>query len=229
MRRADRLFQIVQYLRHGRVITARSLAEKCEVSERTIYRDIQDLSLSGVPILGEAGSGYRLMPGFDLPPLMFNEDELTALLLGARMVRAWSDSRLSEAAEQALVKIEAVLPARLRPELSRSELMAPGFALPPEVSQRLSTLRHAIRDKRKLHLAYTREDGEESERTIHPLGMAYWGKVWTLVAWCELRDDFRHFRVDRIRALNPSDDSFTDQPGKTLQDFLATIPSEDMH
>ena len=227
MRRADRLFQIVQLLRGKQRITARYLAEKLEVSERTIYRDMQDLSLSGVPVLGEAGTGYRLLPGFDLPPLMFNEEELTALLLGARMVRAWSDPALSEAADQALNKIESVLPARLRPELSRPELMAPGFSLPPEVGQRLSVVRKAIREKCKLCLAYTREDGAQTKRVIRPLGMVYWGKVWTLVAWCELRDDFRHFRLDRMRELDISHEPFTDELGKTLQDFFMTLPAED--
>lgn len=227
MRRADRLFRIVQLLRGKHPVTARYLAEKLEVSQRTIYRDMQDLSLSGVPILGEAGSGYRLLPGFDLPPLMFNEEELTALLLGARMVRAWSDPALSEAADQALNKIESVVPAHLRPELSRPELMAPGFSLPPEVGQRLAVVRKAIREKCKLCLSYTREDGARSERVIRPLGVAYWGKVWTLVAWCELRDDFRHFRLDRMRALGLSSEAFTDELGKTLQDFIMTLPAED--
>jgi predicted DNA-binding transcriptional regulator YafY len=227
MRRADRLFRIVQLLRGKRRVTASYLAQMLEVSERTIYRDMQDLSLSGVPILGEAGSGYRLLPGFDLPPLMFNEEELMALLLGVRMVRAWSDPALSQATEQVLNKIESVLPARLRPELSRSELMAPGFSLSPEVGQRLAVVRKAIRAKCKLCLSYTREDGVRSQRVIRPLGMVYWGKVWTLVAWCELRDDFRHFRLDRMRELEQSDMVFMDESGKTLQDFFMTLPVED--
>jgi predicted DNA-binding transcriptional regulator YafY len=228
MRRADRLFRSVQLLRGRHPVTARTLARKLEVSERTIYRDMQELSLSGVLVLGEAGSGYGLLPGFDLPPLMFNEEELMALLLGVRMVQAWSDRALSEAAEQALKKIESVLPDRLRPELSRSELMAPGFSLSPQVGQRLALVRKAIRGKIKLCLSYSREDGMQSERIIRPLGMVYWGKVWTLVAWCELRDDFRHFRLDRMQELEFSTEVFADESGKTLQDFFMTLPAEDL-
>lgn len=127
MRRADRLFRITQELRSDRWLTAQKLAELLEVSERTIYRDIQDLSLSGVPIIAEAGMGYRLMEGFRLPPLMFTEDELEALLLGVRMVGVWSDPTLASAAEQAVARIEAVLPERLRPELSRNTIMVPPF------------------------------------------------------------------------------------------------------
>lgn len=226
MRRADRLFQIVQLLRGKRAVTARRLAERLDVSVRTIYRDMQDLSLSGVPILGEAGSGYRLLPGFDLPPLMFDIEELSALVLGARMVRAWSDPSLSAAAQQALDKIEAVLPARLRPELTRLDLMAPGYSQAPEVGERLRQTRQAIRARRKLTLDYRREDGAHSRRTIRPLGIVYWGKVWTLVTWCELRWDFRHFRLDRMDALVLTDASFSDEPGKALADFLRTVEDE---
>ena len=226
MRRADRLFEIIQILRRKKLVRAADLSEALEVSERTIYRDISDLMASGVPIEGEAGVGYVLRQGFDLPPLMFNEEELTALLLGVRMVRAWSDPSLSEAADQALNKIEAVLPACLRPELSRMELVVPGFALTPEVGRVLTMVRKAIREKRKIILSYTREDGVQSERTVRPLSMAYWGKVWTLIAWCEMRDDFRHFRLDRMQTIELSTRIFTDEPGKTLQDFFMTLPVE---
>jgi len=129
MRRADRLFQIIQHLRHDRIITARDLAQELEVSERTIYRDVQDLSFSGVPIEGEAGVGYRLMKGFDLPPLMFNEDELAALLLGIRMVQAHSDNNMARAANSAMQKIEHVIPDRLKPALKSTDIIVPNFSL----------------------------------------------------------------------------------------------------
>ena len=129
MRRADRLFQIIQQLHHERATTARDLAETLVVSERTIYRDVQDLSLSGVPITGEAGVGYRLMPGFHMPPLMFNEEELAALLLGARMVQVWTDKSLARAAQQAIGKIVSALPERLKPELAREEMLVPDFSI----------------------------------------------------------------------------------------------------
>lgn len=223
MRRADRLFQIVQLLRHDRAITARFLAESLSVSERTIYRDVQDLSLCGVPIEGEAGVGYRMMSGFHLPPLMFNEEELAALLLGTRMVRAWTDRGLSQAADQVLRKIEAVLPARLKPELAREELMVPAFLAAGQVCESLAVLRAAIKKQCKLNFDYRREDGQCSNRVAHPLGLFYWGKVWTLVAWCELRDGFRHFRVDRMDKVETMMARFETLPGRTLHDFLATV------
>ena len=221
MRRADRLFQIIQGLHHDRVVTAKQLGEALEVSERTIYRDIQDLSLSGVPITGEAGHGYRLMKGFHLSPLMFNEEELAALLLGARMVQTWTDQGLAKAAQQAMAKIEHVIPDHLKPELERQEIMVPDFPFSMAVAQELEALRGAIKRQHKVYFDYQREDGEKSNRTVHPLGLFYWGKVWTLAAWCELRDGFRHFRLDRMDNLNLLEERYALVQGRTLQDFLA--------
>ena len=204
-----------------RAVTARQLAEQLEVSERTIYRDVQDLSLSGVPITGEAGLGYRLMKGFHLSPLMFNEEELAALLLGARMVQTWTDKGLARAARQAMAKIEHVIPDHLKPELERQEIMVPSFPFSQTVSEELEVLRGAIKQQRKVHFDYRREDNQKSNRTVHPLGLFYWGKVWTLVAWCELRDSFRHFRLDRMSNIASLDDCYESVPGRTLQDFLA--------
>lgn len=221
MRRADRLFQIIQGLHHDRAVTARQLAEQLEVSERTIYRDIQDLSLSGVPITGEAGLGYRLMKGFHLSPLMFNEEELAALLLGARMVQTWTDKGLARAAQQAMAKIEHVIPDHLKPELDRQEIMVPAFPFSLTVSDELAVLRGAIKQQRKVHFDYRREDNQLSNRIVHPLGLFYWGKVWTLVAWCELRNSFRHFRLDRMSNIVSLEDRYESVAGRTLQDFLA--------
>lgn len=221
MRRADRLFQIIQGLHHERAVTARHLADQLEVSERTIYRDIQDLSLSGIPITGEAGLGYRLMKGFHLSPLMFNEEELAALLLGTRMVQTWTDKGLARAARQAMAKIEHVLPDHLKPELERQEIMVPSFPFNPTVSDELELLRGAIKQLHKVHFDYCREDNQKSNRTVHPLGLFYWGKVWTLVAWCELRDSFRHFRLDRMSNITDLNERYTSVQGRTLQDFLA--------
>lgn len=223
MRRADRLFQIVQRLRHDRVVTARDLATELEVSERTIYRDIQDLSLSGIPIEGEAGVGYRLMKGFDLPPLMFNEEELAALMLGAHMVQAHSDKHLARAANQVLQKIEHVIPDRLKPELERAEILVPNFSEFSTISDHLSLVRTAVKSHNKIFFQYCRLDGQLSNRTVQPLGIVYWGKVWTLVAWCELRDDFRHFRLDRMTHIAVLDEQFPSVPGRTLQDFLNSV------
>lgn len=221
MRRADRLFQIIQGLHHDRAVTARRLAENLEVSERTIYRDIQDLSLSGVPITGEAGRGYRLMKGFHLSPLMFTEEELAALLLGARMVQTWTDKSLARAAQQAMAKIEHVIPDHLKPELERQEIMVPSFPFSLTVADELEALRAAIKQQRKVRFDYRREDNEKSSRIVHPLGLLYWGKVWTLAAWCELRDGFRHFRLDRMSNIASLEDRYEPLEGRTLQDFLA--------
>ncbi len=220
MRRADRLFRIIQGLHHDRAVTARQLAEQLEVSERTIYRDIQDLSLSGIPITGETGLGYRLLKGFHLSPLMFTAEELAALLLGARMVHSWTDKSLARAAQQAMAKIEHVIPDHLKPELERQEIMVPSFPSSLTVSDELEVLRAAIKQQRKVHFDYRREDNEQSNRTVHPLGLFYWGKVWTLVAWCELRDSFRHFRLDRMSKLASLEVCYESIEGRTLQDFL---------
>jgi predicted DNA-binding transcriptional regulator YafY len=220
MRRADRLFQIVQHLRGGRLVTARTLSERLEVSERTIYRDVADLMSSGVPIDGEAGVGYILRSGFDLPPLMFTREELTALTLGARFVKAWGGATLALAAEEALVKIEAVLPEKERRVSQETSLFAIGAGLPDAVRGVIDTLDVAIRERRRLHVVYEALDGETSERDLRPLGLYHWGKVWTLAAWCELRTDFRNFRADRITDIADCGDTFRDEPGKTLRDFL---------
>lgn len=220
MRRADRLFQLIQCLHHDKVVTAKALAEELEVSERTIYRDVQDLSLSGVPITGEAGVGYRLMKGFQIPPLMFNEEELAALLLGVRMVQAWTDKGLARGAHQAMQKIEHVIPERLKPELDRHEIIVPNIPTDDSTSNHLEVLRMATKERNKVYFSYVKENGERSSRKVLPLGLFYWGKVWTLVAWCELRDQFRHFRLDRMSNLAMLDESFKIAQGKSLQDFL---------
>ncbi|GAB6040662.1 helix-turn-helix transcriptional regulator [Endothiovibrio diazotrophicus] len=226
MRRADRLFRIIQELRSDRWLTAGSLAERLEVSTRTVYRDIQDLTLSGIPIIAEAGLGYRLMEGFRLPPLMFDEEELEALLLGVRMVEVWSDPLLAAAAARAVARIEAVLPERLLPELARNALLVPPFGPEAAVADALHLLRQAVRARRKVSFHYRRADGERSVRTVWPLGLAYWGRTWTLVAWCELRDEFRHFRLDRMERLMEGGEGFELTTGRRLEDFLARYPDE---
>jgi len=220
MRRADRLFQIIQFLHHTRPVTAKKLAEELEVSERTIYRDIQDLMLSDVPVYGEPGTGYRLLKGFQMPPLMFDREELAALLLGMKMVRAWTDPLLAKSAHHALKKIEAVIPESLKPELTNVELNVPDYPMNDLASDQLSTIRHAIKDFKTISFHYTRLDEKQSTRTVRPLGLFYWGKVWTLVAWCELRNNFRHFRLDRIDSCQVNDQQFENNEGQTLQDFL---------
>lgn len=220
MRRADRLFQIVQMLRRRRVTTAAQLASALSVSERTIYRDIDDLSASGVPILAEAGVGYALAKGFDLPPLMFTRDEVEALVLGARIVRAWADPALARSAGEALAKIESVLPPPLRERIPQAEIFAPDFHVDAEQRQRLQPLREAIGERRKLRLGYRDGEGAASERIVRPLGLFFWGTTWTLGAWCELRRGFRTFRTDRIATLEPLPETFAPEPGRTLADLI---------
>jgi predicted DNA-binding transcriptional regulator YafY len=222
MRRADRLFRLVQVLRARRFATARSLAEALEVSERTVYRDVRDLSLSGVPIEGEAGVGYALRRDFDMPPLMFDYDEIEALTAGARMVQAWSSPSLARAAQSALDKIAAALPADKRIAMDRTRLYAPSFHVDRELGKVLDLMREAIVDGRRLSFRYADESGKASERKVRPLGLYFWGQRWTLAAWCELREDFRNFRLDRTANVAIGN-RFPDEPGKRLDDFLRSV------
>jgi len=223
MRRADRLFQLVQLLRRDRVATAARLASELAVSERTIYRDVQDLILSGLPIRGEAGVGYALPRSFELPPLMFTTEEIEALVLGGRIVKSWADPDLARAADSALTKIALVLPDRLRPRLTDTTLFAPSDHIPGRATAELGPLRSAILKRHKVRLVYTRADGEKSERTVRPLGLFFWGSTWSATAWCELRNAFRNFRLDRIERLDVLSEHFTTEPGQTLDDFLAMV------
>jgi predicted DNA-binding transcriptional regulator YafY len=223
MRRADRLFRIVQLIRRRKLTTARQIAQELEVSERTVYRDVADLVASGVPIRGEAGVGYALERGFDLPPLMFTEDELEALVLGARVVESWADPALAQAARQAVQKVEAVLPERLQARVGQAPLFAPGFHVPAESARELGTLRRAIRDRRKARLWYVDRGAAATERTVRPLGLFFWGHGWTVAAWCELRRDFRGFRLDRVQKLELTEQRFDDEVGRTLADFFTRM------
>lgn len=229
MRRADRLFQIVQFLRTRRITTARWLAEILEVSERTIYRDIQDLMTSGVPIEGEAGVGYVIRRGYDLPPLMFSRDEIAALTLGARIVNSWADPALAAAAQSVLSKVETVLPDSLKGELEHTRLFSPMVRVSAQIAAYMADLRQAIDHRNKVVIGYTRADDTGSSRTIWPLGLFFWGKVWTLGSWCELRQTFRNFRLDRIKTLQIQDEGYPDQPGRTLDDMIEYQMEENCH
>jgi predicted DNA-binding transcriptional regulator YafY len=224
MRKAERLFQLLTFLRGRRqVATAQQIAETLEVSERTVYRDMQALMLSGVPIESETGIGYRLKKGYHLPPLMFDEEELQALLLGMRMVQGWSDTRMAKSAAQVLHKVEAILPEPLRDGLANETLIVPDFHFDPVIAERNQTIRMAIKRRQRLTLDYQRLDGFKSDRTVEPLGLVYWGKVWTMVAWCTLREGYRNFRVDRIESLNVLDQFFETTSEKNLQHYLDLV------
>ena len=219
MRRADRLFHIIQLIRGRRLTTAAYLAQRLEVSERTIYRDVADLQTQGVPLEGEAGVGYRLGAGFDLPPMMFTQDEAKALVASVRLAQAWLDPALATGAQDALGKILSVLPVDARVAAEALAVYAPAGGLPQPAQVALQTLREAVQERRKVFLNYRDLSDKPSERTVRPLGCFYWGKVWTLAAWCEQRSDFRSFRVDRVTYVRRLDDRFRDEPGRTLADL----------
>ncbi|MBC7620276.1 MAG: YafY family transcriptional regulator [Candidatus Saccharibacteria bacterium] len=223
MRRADRLFQIVQLIRGRRLTTAAFLAQRLEVSERTVYRDVADLQHQGVPIEGEAGVGYRLGQGFELPPLMFTHDEACALVASVRMAQVWQDPVLAQASQVALGKILSVLPPAARVAAQSMAIYAPPVGLEPGVQVRLQTLREASQAHRKVVVQYRDAADTASQRTLRPLGCFYWGTVWTLAAWCESRNDFRSFRLDRMVQLQLVDGAaglFKVEAGKTLSDYL---------
>lgn len=219
MRRAFRLFQIVQHLRGGRLVTARQLAERLEVSERTIYRDISDLQSTGVPIDGEAGVGYILRQGFELPPLMFTRDEIVALVAGARLIRAWGGVSMARGAEEALVKIEAVLPKEERARITDTQIHAPKAHISMEERRIIDAVERAVDQGTVLNIRYRDLESRESQRDIRPLGLWFWGKVWTVIGWCELRNAFRTFRTDRIVEASDAGRLFRAERGKTLADF----------
>ncbi|MET3383888.1 helix-turn-helix transcriptional regulator [Variovorax paradoxus] len=226
MRRADRLFQLVQLIRGRRLTTAAFLAQRLEVSERTVYRDVADLQHQGVPIEGEAGVGYRLGAGFELPPLMFTQDEASALVAAARLAQSWVDPALARDIETGLGKILSVLPPAARVSAEALALYAPAMGLDDTLRARLQTLREAVQSHNKLLLQYHDVSGDASERTVRPLGCFYWGKVWTLSTWCELRNDFRGFRLDRMDAIEVLPERFRDEPGKTLADMLRQMKAK---
>lgn len=229
MRRADRLFQIIHILRTRRTaITARALSEKLEISERSVYRDMRDLMACGVPIDGEAGVGYVLRRGFDLPPLMFTREEIEALVVGARLVMSWTDGKLARAAQQILEKVQVVLPPALSAKMAEVQMYAPDFNVSPALTTAMAPLRLAIEQRRKVYFGYARADGATSERSVQPLALFYWGAAWTLAAWCELRDDFRNFRLDRISGLTVLDAIFHPAPGCTLEDFYRRMAEQQL-
>lgn len=224
MRRADRLFRIVEYLKARRdVVKAEDLAQLLEVSQRTIYRDIADLSMSGVPIIGEAGVGYILDRDHIIRPLMFSVGELEALMLGAQMVESWSDKDLGQSAHSALDKIKSVVPHSLLDLMNETAL----FALPSVHQHTLNvdfqSLRKAIRYRHYINFDYLSLDNELTQREIRPLALAFFAPVWIVLGWCETRHDFRNFRLDRMNDMRVSNARFKQEKGKTLKDYQKTL------
>lgn len=224
MRRADRLFRIVEYLKARRqVVRGEDLARELEVSVRTVYRDIADLCASGVPVIGEAGVGYMLDRDYIVRPLMFDMDELESLILGAQMVESWGDADLGKATKRALDKIAAALPDSMRREFVETSLFSYAGAGKLPVAIDFSALRRSIRSKNFVIFDYTREDGKASHRRVRPLALVFFGSVWLLLGWCEMREDFRNFRLDRIRMLEILSEKFRDEKGKRVQDYKPDV------
>lgn len=225
MRRADRLLQIVQILRRrGRPTTAAALADELEVGPRTIYRDMVALQAARVPIEGEAGVGYVLKAGYDLPPMMFTADEIEAVVLGARMVIERGDPELSRAARDVIAKVENVVPTALADQMWRAALLVPhpledgvGFG------DHVPVIRRAVRDSRKLAITYTDARDQPSDRTIWPLGLYLFSHVTLVCAWCELRGDYRAFRSDRVTGCEVLTDHFDPRGGALMREFLAAF------
>ncbi len=224
MAKADRLLTIITLLKGRRtVITARQLAEVVETSERTIYRDIQVLLDTGFPIEGEAGVGYRLQPGFEIPPIMFTAEQLLAVQLGLKMVKGWTDRDLALAAEDARLKIEAILPERLKQTDPEKNVIVPAYYINSPASDISLVIRKAIKSNMGLTLEYTRADGEFSNRVVQPLGLVFWGQKWTLIAFCLLRDEYREFRLDRIQHINVNNQPAVIRTDISLDDYIQKI------
>jgi predicted DNA-binding transcriptional regulator YafY len=221
MRRADRLFDIIQRLRTAsRPMTAAVLADELEVTVRTVYRDIATLQARRVPIDGAAGIGYVLRRGFDLPPLMFTAEEIEAIAVGARLVSRTGDPGLQDAAESVLSKVTVVLPEALRTQLVSAPVYVSSSGAPVAAGVNLAEVRQAIRDESKLQIAYVDEKGERTERTIWPIAVAYYVQATLVGAWCELRRDYRHFRADRIVSLAVLQERYPSDNGRLMAEWL---------
>jgi predicted DNA-binding transcriptional regulator YafY len=220
MRRADRLFEIIQLLRRARrPVTASELADGLEVNPRTVYRDMAALQAMRVPIEGAAGIGYVMRRGFDLPPLMFTAEEVEAIMVGLSLVTRTGDVGLLQAAQGASGKIADVLPESLAGGLDAGRLKVSSWGAEPPAAD-LKLCRRAVREERKLKIAYRDENDRASERTILPLAVIYYVAVTVIAAWCELRQDYRHFRADRIRGLEILDGRFADRGDSLRANWL---------
>ena len=219
MRRTDRLFDLIQILRDGRLHKAAEMATVFAVSDRTIWRDMATLMASGLPVEGERGVGYILRAPITLPPMILTSAELEAFRLGVRLVADGTDPGLARAARSLATKIGAVTPAP--PEPDDDGLFVFTGREATRAAPHMPMLRAAIRNHERLTITHVDESGLDSHRDIRPLHLEFWGRVWTLAAWCEARQDFRSFRVDRIRAITPTGETFPDEPGRDLTAYRA--------
>ncbi|WP_310619492.1 helix-turn-helix transcriptional regulator [Flexibacterium corallicola] len=222
MRKVDRLFEILQLLRGQRLRTAEFIAGELGVSLRTVYRDIQGLIASGIPIIGERGVGYLIQEPIELRPMQFTPLELKAIRLGMDMVQATGDGQMAEAAQEVSVKIRDIIRDQGRSTFDTSSMHV-YFQTQDQARDTLEILRLAEERKKIVTLNYRDANDVESTRSVRPLALVYWGKIWTLVAYCEKRCDFRMFRIDRIAGVEMSDRTFSLEKGKTYKDYLALV------
>lgn len=226
MRRTDRLFDLIQLLRDGRLHRASDLAERMEVSVRTIYRDMDTLVASGIPVEGERGVGYILRAPVFMPPMALTQVELEALHLGAALVRQTADAELQDAATRVLTKVDQAMPNPMFGALDgfgKEIFAAPAVEASFEL---MPLIRRAIRERLVLAIEYNALNGNRTRRRIRPLQMEYWGRAWTMTGWCETREDFRVFRIDRIEACLETGDSFVEEDGKDLATYLQRFVAE---
>jgi predicted DNA-binding transcriptional regulator YafY len=229
MSRAQRLLDLIQALRgYRRPVSGAVLAEALGISLRTLYRDIETLNAQGAHIDGEAGVGYVLRPGFMLPPLMFSEEEIEAIVLGSRWVANRADAALGAAARNALAKIAAVLPQDLKVSLDASSLLVGPAQTIAAGDAELPVIRQAIRTERKLRIGYVDASGRNSKRTIWPFALGFFDRVRVVAAWCETREGFRHFRTDRISKVQLADKRYPRRRAVLLKEWRATkgIPEQ---
>ena len=227
MRRTERLFQIIQILRRKNApVTGRELADELETSLRTVYRDMAELIAQRVPVRGEAGTGYVLDAGYDLPPLMLTTDELEAAVLGARWVAVRGDARLARGAQDLIAKLSAAVPADLQPVILDSGLMPVSFRRRSEDSFDVALVREAIRSQKKVDLDYADEAGRVTRRTVWPFLIAYSDDIRMMCAWCELREDFRHFRTDRVRGITLQEKRFPERVARLRKRWEAGREAE---
>ena len=220
MRKADRLFRIVEHLKARKaVVTAKDLAKLFSTSLRTIYRDIADLSASGVPIIGEAGVGYILDKDHIVKPLMFTLDEIDALAMGAQMVKNFGGSNMKQSITHAMNRLVSALPKQLRDEYENTFLLARNMSAEDPISISFTELRSALRKKRFIQIDYLDLREQASKRTLRPLSIVFFCTAWVLLAWCEKRQDFRSFRIDRIEKMTLLDKTFRDEKGKRFADY----------
>lgn len=219
MSRSNRLFDILQVLRNGELHTAQDLANQMAVSVRTLYRDMDTLAASGIPLTGTRGTGYRLAEAITLPPLTLTPSELEALNLGIAIAAELADPELKSAASSLAEKLDAVLPETAIAESDVWKFAASPFADAARGFTRMPTLRAAIKARQKLRITYTSNDGAVTSRTIRPLHMEYWSRIWTLTAWCEMHNAHSVFRLDLISTAEALPELFSDEAGKTLADF----------